>query len=152
MLTPTPRVMVAAVSVDRRRGTGSRGICDAFVVEATRVDQWLWAIRICKTRSQANALCRSGHVRVNGRPAKPATPVVVDDRVAAYLNGVHRDLQVVDPITKRVGAALAAACYIDHTPPPAADDAVGFALRERGSGRPTKKDRRQMDRLRGRSR
>jgi len=122
-------------------------------MDATRVDQWLWAIRVSTTRSQATAACKGGHVRVNGRPAKAATPVAVGDRVQAYVHGVHRELEVVRLIEKRVGAPVAVECYVDHTPPPPPpDEAVVFFERDRGSGRPTKRDRRQMDRLRGRDR
>lgn len=116
-----------------------------------RVDQWLWAVRLCSTRSQATAACRAGHVRVNGRAAKAATPVRPGDRVRAYLAGSHREVEVVQPIVKRVGAVVARTCYVDHTPvaPPSAAE-TPFAQRERGSGRPTKRERRQLDRLRGR--
>lgn len=122
-------------------------------MDATRVDQWLWAIRICTTRSQATAACRGGHVRVNDRPAKAATPVVVGDRVQAYVHGVHRTVEVVRLIEKRVGAAVAAECFIDHTPPPPPREAAApLWERDRGAGRPTKRDRRQLDRLRGKDR
>lgn len=117
------------------------------------MDQWLWAIRLYTTRSQATAGCRGGHVRVNDRPAKPATPVVVGDRVQAFVHDVHRTVEVVRPIVKRVSASVAADCYIDHTPPPPPrESAPQLWERERGAGRPTKRDRRQMDRLRGKDR
>lgn len=118
-------------------------------MSTTRVDRWLWAVRVTKTRSLATDACRGGHVRVNGTPAKPATPVRPGDRVEARVNGRQRVLEVVRPIDKRVGAALAAECAIDHSlPAPAAGgDPLAFA-RERGAGRPTKRDRRRLDRLR----
>ncbi|HET8620855.1 MAG TPA: RNA-binding S4 domain-containing protein [Acidimicrobiales bacterium] len=118
-------------------------------MSTTRVDRWLWAVRVTKTRSLATDACRGGHVRVNGTPAKPATPVRPGDRVEARVNGRQRVLEVVRPIDKRVGAALAAECAVDHSPPaPAAGgDPLAFA-RERGAGRPTKRDRRRLDRLR----
>jgi ribosome-associated heat shock protein Hsp15 len=122
-------------------------------MDATRVDQWLWAIRLCTTRSQATAACRGGHVRVNDRPAKAATPVTAGDRVQAYVHEVHRTVEVVRPIAKRVGAAVATECYVDHTPPPPTrDEEMPMWERERGAGRPTKRDRRQLDRLRGKDR
>lgn len=122
-------------------------------MDATRVDQWLWAIRLCTTRSQATSACKGGHVRVNGRPAKPATPVVVGDTVQAYVHEVHRTVEVVRPILKRVGAAVAAECFTDLTPPPPpVDQSPRLWTRERGAGRPTKRDRRQLDRLRGKER
>ena len=115
----------------------------------TRVDSWLWAIRIYKSRTDATTACRGGHVRINGRPAKPAARLKVGDRVTARVHSLDRDLEVVELIEKRVGATVALNCYVDHSPPP--PDPVGPApvKRERGAGRPTKRDRRQMDRLRG---
>jgi ribosome-associated heat shock protein Hsp15 len=120
-------------------------------VEATRVDRWLWAVRLYKTRSESTDACKAGHVRVNGAAAKPATPVHVGDRVTAHAHGRARDLEVVALIDKRVGAAVAATCLIDHSPPPPPREQVAAAaVRERGAGRPTKRDRRQIDRLRPR--
>ncbi len=118
-------------------------------LSAARVDRWLWAVRVTKTRSLATDACRGGHVRVNGSPAKPATPVRPGDRVEAVVNGRPRVLEVVRLIEKRVGAPVAAECFVDHTPPPpaAGDEPATFA-RDRGAGRPTKRDRRRLDRLR----
>jgi ribosome-associated heat shock protein Hsp15 len=119
-------------------------------VEATRVDRWLWAVRVYKTRSAATDGCRGGHVRVNGTPAKPATPVRVGDRVEATVHDRLRSLEVVQVIDKRVGAPAAAACVVDHSPPPPTADERRAAVfsRDPGAGRPTKRDRRQMDRFR----
>lgn len=86
---------------------------------------------------------------MNARSAKPSTPVRVGDTVRIRIDGRERLVEVREPIIKRVGAARAAECLIDHSPPVIrADHAV--APRERGSGRPTKRERRQLDRLRGR--
>ena len=89
---------------------------------------------------------------VNGKSAKPATATQPGDRIEAYLNGRERVVEVVRVLSKRVGAAIAVECYVDHSPPPPERDHVEplFAVRERGAGRPTKRDRRQIDRLRGR--
>lgn len=121
-------------------------------MDATRVDQWLWAIRLFKTRSAAADACRGGHVKVNGVRAKPATPVKPADRVEAFVHGAVRDVEVVDPITKRVGAPLAALAYVDHSPPPPPSEPRLRRLfpRDAGTGRPTKRERRATDRLRGR--
>ncbi len=117
------------------------------------MDQWLWAVRLTKTRSDAAAACRGGHVKVNGKSAKPATPVKVGDRVEARLHDRVRICEVVTLIAKRVGAPVAETCFVDHSPPPPErDDHVMMFERERGAGRPTKRDRRQLDRLRGRTR
>ena len=116
---------------------------------AARVDRWLWAVRVTKTRSVATDACRGGHVRVNGTPAKPATQVRAGDRVEVTLNGRRRVLEVVRLIDKRVGAPVAADCFVDHSPPPPTEGkAVPAFARDRGTGRPTKRDRRRLDRLR----
>jgi len=120
-------------------------------VETTRVDRWLWAVRLYKTRSLATTACQGGHVRVNGSPAKPATKVRAGDRVEARAGGVDRVLDVVAVIEKRVSAPLAAECVVDLTPPPPDAEWVAPPLvRDRGAGRPTKRDRREIDRYRGR--
>ena len=115
---------------------------------ATRVDRWVWAIRLYKTRAEATDACKGGHVSVNGKSAKPSTPVAVGSRVEAYAHERHRTVEVAQVIDKRVGAAIAVTCYIDHTPPEPEQDRVRVAERERGAGRPTKRDRRQLDRWR----
>lgn len=118
---------------------------------STRVDRWVWAVRLAKTRSAATAACRGGHVRVNGKPIKPATPVRVGDEVRVMIGSRERIVEVVKIIEKRVGAAVAADCLIDRSPPPPPREFVApVAIRDRGTGRPTKKERRQLDRLRGR--
>jgi ribosome-associated heat shock protein Hsp15 len=90
---------------------------------------------------------------VNGRPAKPAHSVDVGDRVEARLHGRDRIVEVVRPIENRVGAPVAAECFVDHSPAPVGpDDAAALGRRERGAGRPTKRDRRQVERWRDRNR
>ncbi len=105
-----------------------------------------------KTRPDAAAACRAGHVRVNDRPAKPATPVHPGDEVRARVHDSTRIVEVVRVIQKRVGATDAATCFVDRTPAPPPDLGVPVARRERGSGRPTKRERRVLDEFRsGRS-
>lgn len=118
-------------------------------MEDTRVDKWLWAVRMYPTRSAATDACHGGHVQVNGKPAKPAATVRIGDRVTTRLHGRDRILEVVRVIDKRVGAPVAAECLVDHSPPivPAELDAPMF-VRDRATGRPTKRDRRQLDRFR----
>jgi len=90
-------------------------------------------------------------VKVNGRTAKPASPVKVGDRVDAFVNRRQRVLDVKELRAKRVGAAIAVECYDDHSePPPEREPQPLFGVRDQGAGRPTKRDRRQIDRLRGR--
>jgi ribosome-associated heat shock protein Hsp15 len=121
-------------------------------ITSVRLDQWLWSVRMTKTRSDAAAACRGGHVKVNGKSAKPATSVKPGDRVEARLHDRERVLEVVTVVAKRVGAAVAVEYYVDHSPaPPPREDALGATFRrDPGTGRPTKRDRRRLDRLRGR--
>ncbi len=114
-----------------------------------RLDRWLWSVRLTKTRSEATDVCRAGHVRLNGRPAKAAHPVAPGDTVQARLRGRDRVVEVVRPIENRVGAPVAVTCYVDHSPPePGRDEAVAPLVRDRGSGRPTKRDRRRIEQWR----
>lgn len=116
-----------------------------------RVDAWCWAVRLFPTRSAAGAACRAGHVRVNGERAKPATIVVPGDEVHVRGGPRERIVEVRRTVVKRVGAAVAVECYLDRSPaPPPRDQVAVAALRDRGAGRPTKRDRRMIERLRGR--
>ncbi len=116
---------------------------------ATRIDSWIWGIRLTKTRSAAGAACRAGHVQVNGVTAKPATPVAVGDEVRVRLHGHERIVEVTALISKRASAAIAAQCYVDHSPPPPPREVMAsLPRRDPGAGRPTKRERRQLDRLR----
>jgi ribosome-associated heat shock protein Hsp15 len=115
-----------------------------------RVDSWLWAVRVYKTRSLATAACRAGHVRVNGERVKAAQNVRIGDEVRARISGFDRILKVSRLAVKRVSAPVAAECFIDLTPPPLPRESVPFVpVRDRGTGRPTKRDRREIERLRG---
>lgn len=116
--------------------------------DSARVDAWLWAIRAFKTRSAATTACRAGHVRVNGDKAKAAQPVRIGDELRIRISGFDRILIVRQILVKRVGAPLAALAYEDRTPEREPQAALG--LRDRGAGRPTKRERRDIDRLRGR--
>jgi ribosome-associated heat shock protein Hsp15 len=117
---------------------------------STRVDKWLWAVRLYKTRSAATDACRAGHVRVNKVAAKPATVIRPGDTVEARSAEREHVVEVTSVIEKRVGAPLASSCYIDHSPPPPSKEEAGLLnfARDRGTGRPTKRDRRQLDRAR----
>ncbi|MDT0454961.1 MULTISPECIES: RNA-binding S4 domain-containing protein [Streptomyces] len=116
----------------------------------TRIDSWIWSVRLTKTRSLAAAACRAGHVRVNGERVKPAHAVRNGDEVRLRHAGRERIVVVSRLVRKRVGAAVAAECFIDNSPPaPPREEVPVIALRERGTGRPTKRDRREIDQLRG---
>jgi ribosome-associated heat shock protein Hsp15 len=126
-------------------------VCEPAPIETVRVDQWLWSVRITRTRSEAAGACRAGHVKVNGRTAKPSTALRTGDRVEARIHERDRVLDVVSLLRKRVGAQVAAEAFRDLSPPPRPrDEAPPVFQRDKGAGRPTKRDRRQLDRLRGR--
>ncbi|MFF9325455.1 RNA-binding S4 domain-containing protein [Streptomyces sp. NPDC014776] len=117
--------------------------------ESVRIDSWIWAVRLIKTRSLGATACRGGHVRVNGERVKPAYNVRVGDEVRLRHEGRERVVVVKRLIRKRVGAPVAVQCYIDNSPPPPPREAVAPAgIRDRGAGRPTKRDRRELERLR----
>ncbi|MFF5110448.1 RNA-binding S4 domain-containing protein [Streptosporangium sp. NPDC000509] len=118
---------------------------------SARVDAWIWSVRLTKTRSIASDACRGGHVRVNGVRVKPAHVLRVGDEVRLRHEGRERIVVVSRIITKRVGAAVAAECYVDKSPPPPPpEEVVTVAIRTRGAGRPTKRERRSIDKLLGR--
>ena len=110
---------------------------------------WLWSVRQAKTRSAATTACRAGHVRVNDEPAKPSQRVRIGDEVRYRVDGFDRHLIVERILLKRVGAPIARASYADVSPPrPSPMDAPAAIVRDRGAGRPTKKERRRLDALR----
>ena len=116
-----------------------------------RVDRWIWAVRLAKTRSAATAACRAGHVQVNGERAKAAQPVRVGDEVRLRTADAERTVTVARLVVKRVGAIVAAECLVDLTPPPPPKEERPLTvLRDRGAGRPTKRERRDLEKLRGR--
>lgn len=114
-----------------------------------RVDQWLWAVRLFKSRSLAASACKAGHVRVNGERAKPAQTVSIGDGVEVRGGPRTRVVIVRQELVRRVGAPLAQAAYEDHSPPPPPPGVFEVPVRERGAGRPTKRERREITRLRG---
>ena len=118
---------------------------------SVRVDKWLWAVRVYRTRTAANEACSVGRVTVNGDPAKPATKVAVGDLVSARRRDRTISYEVVALLEKRVSAAKAAEAVLDVSPPrpePVDGPFVGpSGKRDRGEGRPTKRQRREIDRL-----
>ncbi len=116
-------------------------------MEQTRVDRWLWAVRLFKTRSAAQQACRGGHVRVNDARVKPATTVKVGDTVEISGSNRQRVVEVAAVIDQRVGAPAARECLVDHSPQPTSRQfQPSVPERERGAGRPTKRERRQLER------
>jgi ribosome-associated heat shock protein Hsp15 len=116
--------------------------------QETRIDRWLCAVRLVKTRPMATQLCEGGHVRVNGYSAKPSTKVKPGDEVRALIATRERIVEVVRPIETRVGAPVAAECYIDRSPPPAIREVAPGIKAIRGEGRPSKRLRRELERMR----
>jgi len=119
-------------------------------VDAVRVDKWLWAARFYKTRSLAHAACEGGKVDVNGQAAKPARALRVGDRLRVTLGEWRRELVVRTLSERRGPPAEARALYEDLSPPrpPRAERALPLVARAVGLGRPTKRERRLLDRVR----
>lgn len=120
--------------------------------EKTRIDKWLWAIRFFKTRTLASDACSGGKVKINGINAKPSTLVKFGDEVQCKKDHINYVLKVERIIEKRVGAPIAVTCYLNLTPEEELKKFENWfnglpqtEYRERGSGRPTKKERRELD-------
>ena len=115
---------------------------------AVRVDKWLWATRSFKTRSMATDACSSGHVKVNKSVAKASYKVKVGDEVRALTPGGKKILIVKGLAEKRGPYSFAQTLYEDLTPPPIPQ--IAPPRFEKGMGRPTKKNRRALNKIRGR--
>jgi ribosome-associated heat shock protein Hsp15 len=121
---------------------------------SVRIDKWLWAVRIYKTRSQATDTCRGGHVKINGHPVKPSHDVKLNEIIAAQTGHFTKTVKVLGLIEQRVSAAAAKAFAEDLTPPSEYQKTKGpdfrpLFFRPKGLGRPTKKDRRKLDQFGG---
>jgi ribosome-associated heat shock protein Hsp15 len=117
----------------------------------TRIDRWLCAVRLVKTRPMATQLCEGGHVQINETSAKPSAKVRAGDRVEALIAGRLRIVEVVRPIENRVGAPVAVTCYVDHSPPPPVTEIAPGIKVMRGEGRPSKRLRRELERMKRRT-
>lgn len=117
-----------------------------------RIDKWLWAVRAFKTRSLATEACTAGKIKVDGNSVKPARNLQVGETVSFSIGPVKKVWKATQLIEKRVAAPIAQACYEDLSPPPPTpiDGSVfvSFPTRKRGEGRPTKRERRDMDKHR----
>lgn len=118
-------------------------------MDRQRIDKWLWHTRVVRTRSAAAELVSSGLVRLNGeRVTAPSRLVRADDVITVALDRQVRIMKVVGFTERRGGAEAGRVLYADLTPlPPPRDESLKVAAREPGSGRPTKRDRRVIDRL-----
>lgn len=117
------------------------------LVESSRIDLWLKLVCLYKHRSDAATACAGGHVRINESRAKPASPVHVND-VVELTRERYRRLVVLGLPVRSIAKTEARTMYRDETPPEPREIRVRVGLREKGSGRPTKRDRRQLDRIR----
>ena len=121
-------------------------------MDEVRIDKYLWAIRVYKTRSEATDACNGGKVRLNGTDPKPSKPVKPGDVIVVRKGAVTYTYKVLELIDKRQGARLVPQYAENLTPQEELDKRHApvetfFLKRDRGTGRPTKKDRRQMDDL-----
>lgn len=115
-----------------------------------RIDKWLWAARMFKTRSAASTACGAGHVKVSGESAKASKMVKPGDQLDVLTPGGPRKLEVVALGDRRGPASVALTLYLDHTPPPPPpEEQINDGTRERGAGRPTKRNLRDLRKLRG---
>ncbi|MCF8231777.1 MAG: RNA-binding S4 domain-containing protein [Bacteroidales bacterium] len=119
-------------------------------MEQVRIDKWLWAIRMYKTRSKSSSMCKKGKVDINDQEAKASNVVRIGDEVRVRIKTMTKTLRVTGLIEKRVSASVAAENYEDLTPQEEYDKLkklheVNTEHREKGKGRPTKKERREID-------
>ena len=121
-------------------------------MEKVRVDKWLWSVRIFKSRSIATDACKTRKVKIGDKPLKPSYLLRKNETLQVHKEGFNLIIQVVDLINKRVSATLAEPCYINMTPEEELnkykDWFIGKATperREKGAGRPTKRERRDIE-------
>ncbi len=123
-------------------------------LKKVRIDKWLWSVRIFKSRTAATKACDDGKVKLEGDSLKASKQIEADISLVVRVNHKVRTIKVLKLIEKRVGAAIAETCYEDLTPPEELEPVhrsafIQVGKRERGAGRPTKKERRQIDKYRG---
>ena len=114
-----------------------------------RIDKYLWCVRYYKTRNQATEACKKGHIKINGNSVKPSREVYATDHIVVRKNQINYELKVLDIPKNRVGAKLVDIYRTDVTPKEAFDhlELLKHAkdhYRKKGTGRPTKKDRRSI--------
>ncbi len=120
-------------------------------IQKIRIDKWLWAVRLFKTRSLAADACAAGKIKTDGESLKASYMLKAGQTIQVQKEGIRMIIKVVKLIEKRVGAPLAVQCYEDLTPPEEKDKlkfpSVFYEVRDRGIGRPTKKDRRAIEKF-----
>ncbi|MBR4199563.1 MAG: RNA-binding S4 domain-containing protein [Bacteroidales bacterium] len=122
--------------------------------EEIRIDKWLWAVRLYKTRSQAAEACRAGKVKLGGTPVKSSHTVKVGEVYELTIEQLHKVVEVKALLHNRVGAKLVPDYLLDRTPEEEYERIqmirqYNFERRDRGTGRPTKRERREMDEFKG---
>jgi ribosome-associated heat shock protein Hsp15 len=120
------------------------------MAEGVRIDKWLWAVRIYKTRSQATEACKKGHITIEELPVKASREVHEGEIVKVRKSPITRSFKVLALTGKRMGAKLVPEFAEDVTPPDEIEilemqKNMRWSTREKGTGRPTKKDRRDLD-------
>jgi ribosome-associated heat shock protein Hsp15 len=121
-------------------------------VTEVRIDKWLWAVRIYKTRSQATEACRSGKIKINGNPVKASHEVKLNEIITIQQQQITKTINVIALLHARVSAKLVPQFMEDLTPASEYEKieivkAASFIYRPRGTGRPTKKERRDIEHL-----
>ena len=121
-------------------------------MEAVRLDKWLWAIRAFKTRSLASEACKGGRIKIEGVPAKASREIKIGDIIEFRSGQLSKKIKVTQILKNRVNASLAVQNYEDLTTPEEYErlefiNQMKTEKRDRGIGRPSKKDRRDIDRL-----
>ena len=117
-------------------------------MDKVRIDKWLWSVRLFKTRTLATDTCKAGKVKIGGDSAKPSRMIARGDLLHLKKDGFTLTFKVLELIEKRVAAAIAQTCYENQTPESEMNkykDWFAAEQRERGAGRPTKRDRRDID-------
>jgi ribosome-associated heat shock protein Hsp15 len=120
--------------------------------DGVRIDKWLWSTRIFKTRSQATEACKSGKVYVNEQIVKPSREIHMDDVILVQLGPLKKTVKVIGLLKNRVGAKLVPDYLEDLTPAEEYEKVkkmheLNYEVRDRGIGRPTKKERRLIEKL-----
>jgi len=114
-----------------------------------RIDKWLWMVRLFKTRTMASDACNAGKVKINNVNCKPSREIRVDDEIQVRLGQLQKIVKVIDSPKNRIAAKLLPDYYLDLTPQEEYDRVKQLAIqtekREHGLGRPTKRDRRQIE-------
>jgi ribosome-associated heat shock protein Hsp15 len=119
------------------------------MVEKVRIDKWLWAVRIFKTRSKATEACSKGRVMINDLPVKPSREIHTGEVIKVKMPPVTRSYRILAAAEKRMSAKLVPEFVEDITPPEELENikinSSRWIYRKPGTGRPTKKERREMD-------